>query len=197
MAADIRIRGRFYGQGARSGLIRAKLDEKISKPMKIQFEDLWRYVVAQIHVSERSVHGPDHWRRVERNGLVLSERTGADVTVVRLFALFHDSCRVNDCWDDGHGARGAEFARSLRGSFFDLPDDQFELLHHACTWHTDEVHHSDPTIGTCWDADRLDLGRVGAIPDAHFMSTSFGREIADFGSIQPFVSGNREANRLT
>src|SRR5262245_3558974 len=110
--------------------------------MNIDFERLWEHVVSQIHVSGYSVHGPDHWRRVERNGLILSERTGADVIVVRLFALFHDSRRVNDCWDDGHGARGAEFARALRGSLFELSDHQFEILHYACTWHTDEVHHS-------------------------------------------------------
>ena len=152
---------------------------------------LWNLVSRQFHSPVYSVHGPDHWRRVERNGLLLATRTGADVTVVRLFALFHDSRRVHDGWDDGHGARGAEFAASLRGSEYMLDDNRFELLRYACVWHTDGKYHEDPTIGTCWDADRLDLGRVGIIPDATFMSTEFGREIASFGSIQPFLQSTQ------
>jgi uncharacterized protein len=152
-----------------------------------EFDTLWQQVTAQFHGPEHSVHGPDHWRRVERNGLLLATRSGADLTVVRLFALFHDSQRENDGWDVGHGERGAKFAASLRGVAFELPDEQFGRLHYACTWHTDSQHHDDPTIATCWDADRLDLGRVGIIPSPEYMSTEFGREIAAFGSIHPFL----------
>jgi uncharacterized protein len=151
------------------------------------FDHLWQLVTTQFHTAGYSVHGPDHWRRVERNGLLLATRTGADIAVVRLFALFHDSRRENDGWDHGHGMRGAEYAATLRGSAYILSDDRFEILRYACVWHTDGKHHNDPTIATCWDADRLDLGRVGIIPDPAFMSTDFGREIAAYGSIQPFL----------
>jgi uncharacterized protein len=42
-----------------------------------------------------------------------------------------------------------------------------------------EGHTSDdPTIGVCWDADRLDLGRVGMRPRARYMSTAAGRKLA-------------------
>ena len=156
--------------------------------MSIDFDQLWLYVAAQFYTREFSVHGVDHWRRVERNGLLLATRSGADVTVVRLFALFHDSKRENEGSDYEHGPRGAAFAASLRGKMFDLPDAQFDLLHYACNWHTKKRHHDDPTVATCWDADRLDLGRVGIIPSPEFMSTEFGREIAGAGSIQPFLS---------
>ena len=118
---------------------------------------------------------------------LLAFDAGADVTVVRLFALFHDSRRENECRDPGHGERGARYAALLRGSAYDLSDDLFEKLQYACTWHTDQEHHDDPTIGTCWDADRLDLGRVGIIPEPSFMSTGFAREIADAGSIWSFL----------
>jgi uncharacterized protein len=154
----------------------------------IDYEKLWQTVMdAPNHRDHYSVHGPDHWRRVERNGCVLTSRTGANVKVVRLFSLFHDSQRENEGWDPDHGKRGAEFARSLRGSAFDLTDEEFDLLHDACVWHTESHHHDDPTIGTCWDADRLDLGRVGMIPDPAFMSTAFGAEIASHGVIQPWI----------
>ena len=31
------------------------------------------------------------------------------------------------------------------------------------------------TIQTCWDADRLDLGRVGMMPDPRFLSTEIAK----------------------
>jgi uncharacterized protein len=155
--------------------------------MNWNFEGLWQLVIKQVDSPGYSVHGPDHWRRVERNGLLLAARSGADIAVVRLFALFHDSRRQSDGRDDGHGARGAEYAKSLHGIAYDLPNDRFELLYCACVRHTDGKHHDDPTIATCWDADRLDLGRVGIVPKPDFMSTDFGREIAVNGSIEPFI----------
>ena len=54
-------------------------------------------------------------------------------------------------------------------------------------WHTHGQLIDEPTIGTCWDADRLDLGRVGTEPEARYMSTDFGREIAAHGSIETFI----------
>jgi hypothetical protein len=35
---------------------------------------------------------------------------------------------------------------------------------------------NSPTIGCCWVADQLDLGRVGIEPDAKMMSTEAGRK---------------------
>lgn len=163
----------------------------VSDSKMIDFDQLWNVVTSQTQMPVSLIHGPDHWRRVERNALLLATRTGADVTVVKLFALFHDCRRENDGWDKDHGARGAAYAKELRGGAYELNDDQFELLHHACVWHTDGLHHEDPTIGTCWDADRLDLGRVSIIPHRKFMSTGFGKEIADYGSLQPWLEGDR------
>ncbi|CAN5629854.1 hypothetical protein BH09VER1_BH09VER1_14730 [soil metagenome] len=155
--------------------------------MEIDFQLLWDAVTAQYAGSLYSIHGPAHWRRVEQNGLLLAERTGADVTVVKLFAVFHDSRRLNEGTDEGHGARGAIYAAEVRGTLFSLDDARFALLREACIGHTDELHSDNATIGTCWDADRLDLGRVGIIPDGAYMSTAFGQEIARAGSIYSFL----------
>lgn len=146
------------------------------------FEKLAEHLVREFPGSRYSIHGETHWRRVEQNGLRLAGRTGADLFVIRLFAWFHDSKRENDDTDPGHGRRGAEYAITLRGEFFELEDEAFGKLVYACIWHTDQDRSDDPTIGTCWDADRLDLGRVGVIPAAGFMSTEFGRQVADAGS---------------
>lgn len=153
----------------------------------IPFESLWQRVVHECAPKGLSVHGVDHWRRVERNAIILATQSGASVDVVRLFALFHDCQRVNDGHDPEHGARGAAYARTLLGEAFEMPEAEFARLEEACVGHTDGLHHADPTIGTCWDADRLDLGRVGIVPHARFMSTALGREIAAHGSISPWV----------
>ena len=109
-------------------------------------------------------HGVGHWARVLENGLRLAAGTVANVQVVRLFAVFHDSRRINEGTDDGHGERGADLAAELRGSLFDLPDADFDLLYEACVAHTDGMTEADITIQVCWDSDRLDLGRVGIVP---------------------------------
>ncbi len=54
-----------------------------------------------------------------------------------------------------------QFAARLRGTLFDLNDDDFDLLFVACAGHGDRPVDDDPTVQTCWDADRLDLARVG------------------------------------
>lgn len=132
-------------------------------------------VLAEYALPLTGDHGVAHWARVLENGLYLAGATGADVEVVRLFAVLHDSRRVNEVTDPGHGPRAAEFARALRGRAFDLPDRAFGLLHRACAGHTSERTDPDVTVRTCWDADRLDLGRVGITPDLAWLGTAEAR----------------------
>jgi uncharacterized protein len=109
---------------------------------------------------------------------MLARDSGADVIIVRLFAVLHDSRRHNESSDWGHGERGAELARLLRGKYFDLSDADLQVLCDACAGHEKGGVSDHPTIGTCWDADRLDLGRVGARPDPAYMSTDVGKRAA-------------------
>ena len=128
----------------------------------------------------RGYHGVVHWARVLENGERLAARTGAKIEVVTLFALFHDSRRVNEFTDFGHGYRGARYARSLRGKLIHLDDADFKLLFEACRLHTDGLTEGDITIQTCWDADRLDLGRVGMTPEPDLLCTDAARELLDW-----------------
>ena len=142
------------------------------------FAALQRYVCAR-RVFESELHGMDHWRQVEANGLRLARTTCADPVVVRLFALFHDSRRENDGADPGHGRRGAEFARQCyEKGLLGITPEQFARLHHACAFHTSEPRSRDATVDTCYDADRLDLGRVGMRPDPRKMATFAGAALA-------------------
>jgi len=131
-------------------------------------------------------HGLSHWARVLENGLRLAETTGANERVVSLFAVFHDARRLNESVDPGHGARGTALASELRGAFFSLPDDEFDLLAAACTHHTDGRVEGDVTIQTCWDADRLDLWRVHTVPKREYLCTpaACDREILEWSRIR-------------
>ena len=144
------------------------------------FPRLEKIVTAQCALGPDSIHGPSHWRRVERHGVWLARETAADAFVIRLFAWLHDACRENEYEDPAHGHRGAELATHLCGKEFGLEDEAFEKLIFACKYHTSHLHHEDITIGMCWDADRLDLGRVGIEPSADFMSTPQARERVRF-----------------
>ncbi len=139
-------------------------------------------ILQEYTLPPHGIHGVHHWARVRKNGLAIARVNGADPEVVVLFALFHDSRRQNEGTDDGHGRRGGDFARSLRGTVFTLDDDRFELLYEACCRHTDGLDTDDPTLGACWDADRLDLGRVGIVPDPRRLCTEAARELASWNS---------------
>lgn len=120
---------------------------------------------------ERSIHGAEHVDRVARNGRYLARRTpGADLMVVAAFAALHDACRPPE---RNHGARAAELARSLhRGEALLLDWEQLKTLCAALEGHAEGRTTADPTIGVCWDADRLDLPRCGIRVDRRFLSTA-------------------------
>jgi uncharacterized protein len=80
--------------------------------------------------------------------------------------------------DDGHGLRGAELAKELRGSLSQLPDAEFVLLYRACAEHTEGRTDGNIVLQVCWDADRLDLGRVGIVPDPARLCTEAARNPA-------------------
>jgi uncharacterized protein len=133
-------------------------------------------VLSQYRLPVVGIHGPTHWARVLENGRRLSTLTGGDVEVVELFALFHDACRRNESFDPGHGRRGAELAVLMRGPLLPIAEERLALLRHACALHTDGRTEGDLTVLTCWDADRLDLGRVGITPRPSRLCTDAARD---------------------
>lgn len=75
----------------------------------------------QYRLSWHGTHGIGHWARVRENGLYIAENIiEVNKSIIELFAIFHDSGRQNEHIDDGHGYRGAELAKQLRGTFIYL-----------------------------------------------------------------------------
>lgn len=140
--------------------------------MKIITPDLIAVLRERFELDWTGIHGAPHWARVRENGLRLAAITGARVRVVEAFSFVHDSCRINEGTDPEHGMRAAEFARFLvRRRTLPLDGDELELLVAACEGHSGGGTAGDVTVVTCWDADRLDLGRVGIRPDARYLCT--------------------------
>jgi uncharacterized protein len=127
---------------------------------------LLAHLRSQFRLEWQGLHGIPHWARVRVNGLMLATENGANPHVVELFAFFHDAMRISEHGDAGHGERGAELAAQLRGRYFEATPAEMDLLQYACVRHSDGMTTGDITVLTCWDADRLDLARVGVTPRA-------------------------------
>lgn len=131
---------------------------------------------------QSEIHGLDHWNRVLENGLWLGKDSEAELKVIEYFSYLHDCCRENEGYDPRHGQRAAIYAKKNRG-IFDLDDNQFILLTRACAGHTfampiGQAGHNS-TLAICWDADRLDLGRIGIRPDPEYLFSIVGIEALD------------------
>jgi uncharacterized protein len=118
-----------------------------------------------------------HWARVLENGRRLAPLTGARLDVVEYFAVFHDAHRLDDDRDRDHGRRAAQYLKENgRLLLPGLDMEGLELLCQACAGHVDGLMKGDITLQTCWDADRLDLGRVNIIPKPERLCTKAARE---------------------
>jgi uncharacterized protein len=143
----------------------------------MNLQPLLRDILTDYALPRDGCHGVSHWARVLENGRRLAQETGASLEVVTLFAVLHDSQRLSESSDPEHGPRAARFAKQLRGDLIVLPDHEFALLERACAGHTHERTHPDVTIQTCWDADRLDLGRVGVTPHPSRLGTEVAKRL--------------------
>jgi uncharacterized protein len=122
------------------------------------------------------IHGEEHWLKVTANARRIVRADGGDLLVATLFGIFHDCCRKSDGYDHNHGKRAAEYVQTLD---LGLDEKQKRLLFLAISKHNDGLVSGEPTIGACWDADRLDLPRVGTEVDPEYLSTDEGRKILE------------------
>jgi uncharacterized protein len=133
-------------------------------------------ISVQFLLDWHGVHGVPHWARVRWNGLALAKQNGARRDVVELFALLHDSRRRDDGRDRHHGARAADYVLQLNREVLRLDRPGLEQLAYACRHHSDGLMEADVTVQTCWDADRLDLARVGIRPSPQHLCTAAARD---------------------
>lgn len=144
----------------------------------IEKQIIFNGAVTQMKLDPFGIHGVNHWYRVYENCLNIWRLTNDVYDVPHdddwffwNFAMLHDCCRIYDTTDPGHGARAAKL----------IPDDDSDfnrVLRHAILGHTNGKISTNEGVAVCWDADRLDLPRVGIVPDHKLMSTEAGRTLA-------------------
>ena len=165
---------------------------------RVRGEDLEAIVTPYRSIDSR-LHGPEHWRRVAWFGAELARRNGLDVRArraVEIFAWMHDLAREDDQADPEHGARGARLFRELAPSLFpELDDPERNLIAGAIRLHNGGLTADEAVmtgelvvagecddrliacVGSCWDADRLDLLRLGIMPHPDRMSTEAWEQV--------------------
>jgi uncharacterized protein len=129
----------------------------MTSPKEFNRKALLQQVLDQFKLDRDGYHGPSHWARVRVHALEIGQIRGADLLVVELFAFLHDSQRHSEGTDSQHGLRAAEYAASLNHTHFSLTGQQLDKLCHAIRHHSGGSIHTDETIQSCWDGDRLDL----------------------------------------
>lgn len=125
-----------------------------------------------LELGEDSIHGIFHWGRVIENGLHISKYNNANKKIIITFGFFHDVKRYINGNDPLHGIRGGNYLREFKG-LINLTDEELETTAMACEGHTLYIHDNDLNTGTCWDADRLDLGRDNIYPDINRLNNHF------------------------
>ena len=132
---------------------------------------IWQAVRSQFVLGAKSVHGPSHCCRAEAIALRLAKDSHADPIIVRLFAVLHDAKRESEYADPEHGHRASMLVSDYNGQYFQLDNDRVQILQEAIALHADGHRSKNVTIGTCWDADRLDLARLRIIVRPKYLST--------------------------
>jgi uncharacterized protein len=144
---------------------------------KFNYTNLRRYSANRWPQHLGTTHGVEHWDRVARFGWMLYQED-ADMDVILAFAYLHDSERKDNAMDIEHGKRASLLIDRIRETELNaLSDGQIAKLKRACELHTIEHRTGDITIDTCFDADRMDLLRVGIMPSPERMATKRGAEL--------------------
>lgn len=158
-----------------------------------KWKPLYNAVVEQHKLDlDVSGHGPHHWFRVIDIGLRLCEQMPeVDRDVIIAFGLLHDSARTHDQYCEKHGPDSLLVINKLRHL---IPLDATQMLHVmiACCNHTSASNFDfpihEPTLHVCFDSDRLDLWRVGIVPDNRYLFT----DAAKLPEIHEWANANGE-----
>ena len=147
-----------------------------------------------------AIHGVAHWTRVHRYGLLLADSlklSEKEKIAIALFGFTHDLARTDDGGGNQHSIAGAKYVQYVTDTLFsDFPNSTVDIVKVAIRYHSDGMNAEEALyelpiagssnwsresvlnmIGCCWDADRLDLLRLGIMPNESKMSTSYWQDV--------------------
>ena len=130
-------------------------------PFEIVTQAFVEHCCEAYQMNHKGYHGFDHWMRVLYNGRLLADMENANTRVIELFCMLHDTQRRNEYRDPSHGRRAARYAKSLRGVWFDISDEEMDLLAEALKYHSDGYTRADITVQVCRGRGSARLGPRG------------------------------------
>ena len=123
------------------------------------------HVCTRASLLESPLHGKKHWFKVYANCRIL--KPGDEFRKFFFaFAMLHDCRREMEFQDEAHGYLAS------------LTVPEYPVLRDAIQYHSLGATTDDPLMGVCWDADRLELPRVGTRVRTKFLSTDAGVKLA-------------------
>ena len=148
-------------------------------------------LIKDFALEHNGFHGKPHWDQVLVNAEEIADKMAArdkyvNTKILFAFAMIHDSQRFDEDEDIYHGTRAANWIGAHRTAvqdYFELDRVETNTLRFAVALHSDGLITADEhglyknTIEACWDADRLDLPRVGVEVDPARLCTDEAREI--------------------
>lgn len=173
------------------------LDTHEYRPIKKAYEYWYEYMEQRIEfwLPESELHTKNHCARVLILALLIGHRKGlsdAEKNTLGMAAIFHDSRRLDDGIDKGHGSRAAEYYKDYC--------HEHDLRYDALTYYITSYHDQDDALGLSEikkssilseravllyqifkDADALDRFRLGPDGlDVKFIRTEEAHRLVDF-----------------
>ncbi|PAV28700.1 hypothetical protein CIL05_15565 [Virgibacillus profundi] len=173
------------------------LDDPVCKPIKKPYERWYKYMEEKVEfwLPDSELHTKAHSARVLLLALLIGHEKGlSDVEKDKLgmAAIFHDSRRLDDGIDKGHGSRAAAYYKDYCREH-NLPYD--ELTYYITYYHDQDdslglsgirksLDHSEQGVllyQVFKDADALDRFRLGPDGlDVKFLRTAEAYGLVDF-----------------
>lgn len=173
------------------------LDNPICQPVKERYKKWYEFMEKNIDFSfkDSEMHTKHHCARVLLLSLVISHEIGLsdeEMEVLSIAAVFHDSRRLDDWLDTGHGKRAAEYYKES-WSKYDISFD--ERTYYVMAYHDKddalgeaEILNSPVLNENCIllykifkDSDGLDRFRLGSNGlDVNMLRTKEAVKLVDF-----------------
>ena len=122
------------------------------------------------------IHGIPHLRRVSFIAGRIANFYGENVESAVVAGFLHDCARTDDGGGKRHAYDSAVLAKRVLAQFY--PHLDSARICKCIELHTDGKITTDRLLGSVWDADRLDLSRLGYKIIPELLSTDTARRLA-------------------
>lgn len=148
--------------------------------MKLKIIDLIAQVeenvVPYLSFSNSNIHGIKHLRKVAYLAGRFATCLNTNIEAAVIGGYLHDCARIDDGVGNHHAHKSAVLAEKILNEIYPNYVES-KTIYNAIYSHADGLISDDKIIGCVWDADRLNLIRLGIIPQLDLLSTPVARRL--------------------